>query len=153
MFKVGTVVCSGDTRSGGDAGSKQKNLVDVKSIAHTRGAFAARKGDGTVVVWGNAEYGGEPGDKQSELVDIVSIGSGDLAFAAMKSDGRMICWGDEGKVNDAIVDCKWVIIYKVFKMSEIKHRVTLTLHKRDDLRWFKIHYPIPVSQKNFSNVG
>ena len=115
MLEDGTVVCSGNALYGGDAGSKQKNLVDVKSIAHTLGAFAARKGDGTVVVWGDARYGGEPGDKQSELVDIVAIGSGGGGFAAMKSDGRMICWGMEKYFNDAIVDCKRVIIYKCLR--------------------------------------
>jgi len=103
LLEDGTVLCSGDAHF---PRPEQKNLVHIRSIVHSSGAFAVKKHDGTVISWGESKYGGKTGDKQSELVDIVCIGSAWGAFAAMKSDGRLICWGQESYFSDAIADCK-----------------------------------------------
>ena len=49
----GSVVVWGDKSYGGDAGSKQKQLVDVTYIASNDRTFAALKKDGSVFFWGN----------------------------------------------------------------------------------------------------
>ena len=49
----GTVVVWGDPKFAGDPGSKQKDLVNIISLASNEKAFAATKKDGSIVVWGD----------------------------------------------------------------------------------------------------
>ncbi len=48
----GTVVTWGSDVSGGDSSSVASELVDIKSISASDGAFAALRADGKVFPWG-----------------------------------------------------------------------------------------------------
>ncbi len=83
----GTVVCWGDTKSGGIAPA---GLMGVTQIFSTLSAFAALKSDGTVVCWGDSNFGGTT---PAGLSGVSQIFSNSYAFAALKSDGTVTSWG------------------------------------------------------------
>merc|ERR1711879_712652 len=84
----------GNKDGGGDVDEKQDLLTNVKSIAHTRYAFAALKEDGSVIVWGRDKYGGDAGEKQDLLTIAKTIVGNLFEFAALKEDGSVVVWGD-----------------------------------------------------------
>ena len=107
----------GNVLDGGDCSPIQDQLVDVRYIYTTSGAFAALKQDGTVVTWGlsvewrwddeeDEKYqvvvdGGDCSNVKEQLVDVQYIYSTKFAFAALKADGSIVAWGlDVKKARD-----------------------------------------------------
>lgn len=88
---------------GGDAANNSSvsvNLVNVKSVVSSRGAFAALKNNGTVVTWGNSSYGGDSAPINSQLNDVKSLFATSEAFAALKTDGTVVVWGNPAYGGD-----------------------------------------------------
>eukprot|EP00435_Cladocopium_sp_Y103_P005910 s1710_g1.t3 len=73
----------------------QDQLVNVRSIQSSNGAFAAIREDGSVVTWGNANNGSISTDVQEneQLHDVIAIQSTLSAFAALRSDASVVAWG------------------------------------------------------------
>ena len=116
----GAVVVWGHGSYGGRPSSNiTAQLVNVRSLASTEGAFAALKTDGSVVAWGRCDtcpriletipnellrfpnsptevtFGEEvPPEVQSRLVNVSSIAATKFAFAALKTDGSVVAWGE-----------------------------------------------------------
>ena len=67
----GSVVSWGDRRFGGDSQWVQEQLINVKQLQSTSGAFASIHSDGTVVTWGTPHAGGDSAAVQDQLRDVM----------------------------------------------------------------------------------
>lgn len=70
----GSVVSWGDRRFGGDSQWVQEQLINVKQLQSTSGAFASIHSDGTVVTWGNSSCGGDSREVQDQLRCLEDLG-------------------------------------------------------------------------------
>lgn len=94
----GSVVCWGDTASGGDVTPVAEKIAaggGAQALYHTTRAFAAVLQNGSICAWGELSCGGDSVPAECELggEKVIDMCANDYAFAARSASGSVVSWG------------------------------------------------------------
>ena len=96
----GTVVCSENPQSGGNAETPhlQQGFAESRRFAQQGATFAALKEDGSVHAWGDEKHGADTTATESILgFGVTKLFGNNVSFAAIKSNGGIVSWGDPAR--------------------------------------------------------
>ena len=115
----------------GNSSRVEHQLVSVRAIQASSGAFAAIKYDGSVVTWGYRIYGGDSSAVQENLIQVQEIQStsalkGDLIRSWIRGCSALsVCVPSSVRLSDTVV---FTVLYRWFDISSKVCPLTVWLH-------------------------